>query len=63
MIIKLQYNKTEKTLEVSNDIPECSVVINPNATVDNDNDLSIEISVDTSYLAEIQSELDGSVNE
>jgi len=63
MIIKLQYDKTEKTLEVSNDIPECSVVINPNATVDNDNDLSIEISVDTSYLAEIQSELDGSVNE
>jgi hypothetical protein len=63
MIIKLQYDKTEKTLEVSNDIPECSVVINPNATVDNDNDLSIEISVDTSYLAEIQSELDGELNE
>jgi len=36
MIIKLKYNKTDKTLEVSNDIPECSVVINPNATVDND---------------------------
>ena len=63
MIIKLQYNKTEKTLEVSNDIPECSVVINPNATVDNDNNLSIEISVDTSYLAEIQSDLDGELNE
>lgn len=63
MIIKLKYNKTEKTLEVSNDIPECSVVINPNATVDNDNNLSIEISVDTSYLAEIQSDLDGELNE
>lgn len=63
MIIKLQYNKTEKTLEVSNDIPECSVVINPSATVDNDNNLSIEISVDTSYLAEIQSDLNGSINE
>ena len=63
MIIKLQYNKTEKTLEVSNDIPECSVVINPNATVDNDDNLSIEISVDTSYLVEIQSELDGELNE
>ena len=63
MIIKLQYNKTEKTLEVSNDIPECSVVINPNATVDNDDNLSIEIALDTSYLAEIQSDLDGSINE
>lgn len=63
MIIKLQYNKTEKTLEVSNDIPECSVVINPNATVDNDDNLSIEISLDTSYLVEIQSELDGELNE
>ena len=63
MIIKLQYNKTEKTLEVSNDIPECSVVINPNATVDNDDNLSIEIALDTSYLAEIQSDLDGELNE
>ena len=63
MIIKLKYNKTEKTLEVSNDIPECSIVINPNATVDNDDNLSIEISLDTSYLVEIQSDLDGSINE
>jgi len=63
MIIKLKYNKTDKTLEVSNDIPECSVVINPNATVDNDDNLSIEIALDTSYLAEIQSDLDGSINE
>jgi hypothetical protein len=63
MIIKLQYNKTEKTLEVSNDIPECSVIINPNATVDDDSNLSIEISLDTSYLAEIQSDLDGELNE
>lgn len=63
MIIKLKYNKTEKTLEVSNDIPECSVSINPNATVDNDNNLSIEVSLDTSYLAQIQSELDGELNE
>jgi len=63
MIIKLQYNKTEKTLEVSNDYPECPVVINPNATVDDNDNLSIEISVNTSYLAEIQSDLDGSINE
>jgi hypothetical protein len=63
MIIKLQYDKAEKTLVVSNDIPECSVIINPNATVDNDDNLSIEISVDTSYLAEIQLDLDGELNE
>jgi len=63
MIIKLQYNKTEKTLEVSNDYPECPAVINPNATVDDNDNLSIEISVNTSYLAEIQSGLDGSINE
>jgi len=63
MIIKLKYNKAEKTLEVSNDYPECPVVINPNATVDDDDNLSIEVSVNTSYLAEIQSYLDGSVNE
>ena len=63
MIIKLQYNKTKKSLDVSNDIPECSVVINPNATVDNDDNLSIEIALDTSYLAEIQSYLDGELNE
>lgn len=63
MIIKLQYNKTDKTLEVSNDYPECPVTINPNATVDSDDNLSIEVSVNTSYLAEIQSDLDGSVNE
>jgi|TARA_R110002050_G_scaffold297604_1_gene459261 hypothetical protein len=63
MIIKLQYNKTEKTLEVSNDYPECPVIINPNATVDDNDNLSIEISVNTSYLAEIQSDLDGGINE
>ena len=63
MIIKLKYNKTDKTLEVSNDYPECHTVINPNATVDDNDNLSIELSVNTSYLAEIQSDLDGSINE
>tara|TARA_B100000767_G_C19489932_1_gene419814 strand:- start:52 stop:243 length:192 start_codon:yes stop_codon:yes gene_type:complete len=63
MIIKLKYNKTDKTLEVSNDYLECPVVINPNATVDDDDNLSIEISVNTSYLAETQSDLNGSINE
>ncbi len=63
MIIKVKYNKAEKTLEVSNDYPECPVVINPNATIDTDNNLSIEVSVNTSYLAETQSDLYGSVNE
>tara|TARA_R100000329_G_scaffold150940_1_gene145219 strand:- start:551 stop:742 length:192 start_codon:yes stop_codon:yes gene_type:complete len=63
MIIKVEYNKAENTLEVTNDIPECSVVVNNNATIDTNDNLIFELSVDTSYLAEIQSELDGEPNE
>ncbi len=62
MIIKLKYNKIEKTLEVSNDIPECTIVVNNNATIDMDEDIVFELSLDTSYLAEIQSDLDGELN-
>jgi hypothetical protein len=62
MIIKLKYNKIEKTLEVSSDIPESSVVVNNNATIDTDDDLVLELSLDTTYLAEIQQTLDGEFN-
>ena len=48
---------------VTNDIPECSIVVNNNAKIDTDDDLTFELSLDTSYLAEIQSELDGELNE
>ena len=55
MIIKVEYDKAENTLIVTNDIPECTVLVNPNALIDNDNELKFEIAVSTSYLAEIQS--------
>jgi len=62
MIIKLRYNKIEKTLEVSNDIPECTIVVNNNATIDMDEDIVFELSLDTTYLAETQEDLDGELN-
>ena len=62
MIIKVKYDKIEKTLVVTNDVPECSIVVNNNANIDTDDDLTFELSLDTSYLAEIQSELDGELN-
>ena len=62
MIIKIKYNKAENTLEVTNDIPECAVIVNPNTLIDNDNELKFEMAVNTSYLAEIQT-TDGEPNE
>jgi hypothetical protein len=63
MIIKINYNKSTGEIAVSNDIPECTIALNDNATVDNNEELSVEIALDTSYLDEIQSDLmDGSVN-
>ena len=62
MIIKLKYNKIEKTLEVSNDIPECTIVVNNNATIDMDEDIVFELALDTTYLAETQEDLDGEFN-
>ncbi len=55
MIIKINYNKSDGTFTVSSDIPECNIVVNPNATIDDNEELSIELAVDTTYLAEIQS--------
>ncbi len=62
MIIKVKYDKAENTLVVTNDIPECAVLVNENTLVDNDNELKFEIAVNTSYLAEIQT-TDGELNE
>lgn len=63
MILKINYNKSTGEITISNDIPECTIVLNENATQDDNEELDIEIALDTSYLAEIQSDLDGSVNE
>jgi hypothetical protein len=63
MIIKINYNKTTGEITVSNDIPECTIVVNENSTVDNDQELNVEIALNTSYLKEIQTEIiDGSIN-
>ena len=63
MIIKINYNKSTGEIAVSNDVPECTIILNESATVDSDGELNIEMALDTSYLAEIQSDLmDGSVN-
>jgi hypothetical protein len=64
MILKINYNKSTGEITISNDIPECTIVLNENATQDDNEELDIEIALDTSYLAEIQSDfIDGSVNE
>lgn len=63
MIIKINYNKSTGEIAISNDIPECTITINDSATVDSDGELDVEMALDTSYLAEIQSDLiDGSIN-
>lgn len=63
MIIKINYNKSTGEIAVSNDIPECTITLNDNGTQDSNEELDIEIALDTSYLEEIQSDLiDGSIN-
>jgi|TARA_R110000744_G_scaffold68489_3_gene139314 hypothetical protein len=65
MIIKINYNKTTGDITVNNDIPECAIVINENSTVDSDQELDVEIALNTSYLKEIQTAIegiDGSIN-
>lgn len=63
MIIKINYNKTTGVITASNDVPECAIVVNENGTVDNAQELNVEIALNTSYLMEIQSDIpDGSIN-
>tara|TARA_R110000803_G_scaffold111957_4_gene180386 strand:- start:2775 stop:2966 length:192 start_codon:yes stop_codon:yes gene_type:complete len=63
MIIKINYNKSTGEIAVSNDIPECTITLNENATLDSEGELEMEVALNTSYLAEIQSDLiDGSIN-
>ena len=62
MIIKINYNKSTGEIAVSNDIPECTITLNESATVDSDGELDVEMALDTSYLAEIQTTVDGGIN-
>ena len=62
MIIKINYNKSTGEIAISNDIPECTITLNESATVDSDGELDVEMALDTSYLAEIQTTVDGGIN-
>tara|TARA_B110000046_G_scaffold27804_1_gene28311 strand:- start:668 stop:856 length:189 start_codon:yes stop_codon:yes gene_type:complete len=62
MIIKINYNKSTGNITVNSDVPECEISINDNATEDNEQELNTEISLNTSYLAEIQTTVDGGIN-
>tara|TARA_Y100000385_G_C12560436_1_gene411868 strand:+ start:47 stop:232 length:186 start_codon:yes stop_codon:yes gene_type:complete len=58
MIIKINYNKTTGEISVNNDVIESTISINENTIVDADDKLLFEVSLDTSYLQQIE-EVDG----
>ena len=60
MIIKIQYNKSNGTLNLTKD-DEIVAVINNKTIVDNDDVLSFEIALDVSQYQQIEEE-DGSIN-
>ena len=61
MIIKIEYNKNDGTLSVNNDVIESTITINENTIIDDDNTLFFEVSLDTSYLQQIE-EVDGTAD-
>ena len=63
MIIKLEYNKLDGTLNLTKD-DEINAVINDNTVVDNGDSLSFEIALDVSQYQQDQiKDLDGGINE
>lgn len=63
MIIKLEYNKLDGTLNLTKD-DEINAVINDNTVVDDSSTLSFEIALDVSQYQQDQiKELDGGINE
>jgi len=60
MIIKIQYNKSNGTLNLTKD-DEIVAVINNKTIVDDDDILSFEIALDVSQYQQIEEE-DGSIN-
>lgn len=61
MIIKINYNKTTGEISVNNDVIESTISINENTIVDADDKLLFEVSLDTSYLQQIE-EIDGTTD-
>jgi len=60
MIIKIEYDKSDGTLNLTKD-DEVVAVVNNNTVVDNSDTLSFEIALDVSQYQQIE-ELDGSIN-
>ena len=52
MIIKVNYNKSTKQITLSNDIENNLLSLIDSKKIDNDDELSFEISVDTSFFQE-----------
>ena len=52
MIIKINYNKSTKQITLSNDIENSLLSLIDSKKIDTDNELSFEISVDTSFFQE-----------
>ena len=62
MIIKIEYDKSDGTLNLTKD-DEMVAVINDNTVIDNSDTLSFEIALDVSQYQQDQIEqLDGSIN-
>ncbi len=62
MIIKIEYNKLDNTINLTKDDGEVVAVINDNTIIDDSDTLSFEIALDVSQYQQIE-EIDGSINE
>lgn len=62
MQIKVTYNKTTNTINVSSDIEDIAPLeLNQNSVIDTDTEVSFEIAVDTTAYEQLQQE-DAEVN-
>jgi len=63
MIIKLEYNKLDGTLNLIKDEDDIVVLINKDTVIDNDKTLSLEITLDVSnYQNQFEEYIDGNNN-
>ena len=61
MIIKIEYNKSNGTLNLTKD-DEIVAVINDNTIVDDNDALSFEIALDVTQYQQIEEEAHGGIN-
>jgi hypothetical protein len=63
MIIKLEYNKLDGTLNLIKDEDDIVVLINNDTVIDNDKTLLLEIALDVSnYQNQFEEDIDGNNN-